>query len=414
MIEIRATRPGELRAAAAVTSSALLHAPDDDDTWAKRLESWQASDSVSAWDGARCVGHAASYPVETVVPGGARVATAAVSRVGVRTTHRRRGVAADLLGTLLADARRRGQVLASLRASEATIYHRFGFGVAGEALEVVVDPAAARPVAGAATGGSFRVLPPDELLTTVPPLYDRIAARPGRISRPDWMWRSYLENALSDGGDAELVVVHTGADGTDDGYVHYGTSWKVAAGTVPEARGAVSDLIGATPAVEMALWQYLCDVDLVSTWTAEERPVDDLIRFAARDRRAYRVALLYDEQWLRLLDVDAALAARSYSDAANGAVTVAVRDDRFPENEGAYRVEPKGASRVEVDPATADLAVDVATLAAAYLGGVRWTTLAAAGAVDVRATGVTGPLAVLTLADALFATPDAPFCGSFF
>ncbi|MET0147282.1 MAG: GNAT family N-acetyltransferase [Ilumatobacteraceae bacterium] len=407
MIDIRATEPDEFRAASAVASDALLQARHDDETWAKRLESWTESDSVSAWDGDSCVGHASAYAVDTVVPGGARLATAAVTRVGVRSTHRRRGVATGLMERVLDDAKDRGQVLASLRASEATIYTRFGFGVAGEALEVVVDPHAARPITGGAPG-TFRVLPPGQILDTLPALYDRIATTPGRISRPAWMWRLYLDDALSDGGEAGFVVVHTDLDGVDDGYVHYATSWASGTGTLPEGKGEVHDLIGATPAVELALWAYLCDVDLVRSWTAEERPVDDLIRFASRDRRAYRVALLWDEQWLRLLDVGSALADRTYTDVVTSGVTIAVRDPLVATNNGVYRVEAKGASRVEAGSEDADLAVDVATLAATYLGGVRWSTLTEIGLVDVR-----DPRSV-EVADALFSTPRAPLCGSFF
>ena len=94
-------------------------------------------------------------------------------------------------------------------------------------------------------------------------------------------------------------------------------------------------------------------------------------RLAVADRRAYQVRLVYDEQWLRLLDVDAALAARTYAEAVDG-VTIAVRDDLFPANTGVWRDRAEGRrAGTEADPADADLATDVATLAAAYLGGTR-------------------------------------------
>ena len=56
----------------------------------------------------------------------------------------------------------------------------------------------------------------------------------------------------------------------------------------------------------------------------------------------------------------------------------------------------------------ADIAVDIRELSAAYLGGTRWSSLAAAGRVDVR-----NPAAVV-VADALFAVPEAPYCCSGF
>jgi predicted acetyltransferase len=52
----------------------------------------------------------------------------------------------------------------------------------------------------------------------------------------------------------------------------------------------------------------------------------------------------------------------------------------------------------------ADLALEVAELAAAYLGGVRFSTLARAGLVSELTVGA------LARADALFAAVPAPFC----
>ena len=406
VIDVRATTPDEWRSASAVVSTALLQAPFDDAGWEKSAPSWEGFDTLTAWDGGRCVGHAGGYRVDTVVPGGARVPTCAVSRVGVLSTHRRLGVGRRLVTQLVDEARGRGQVLASLRASEAVIYARYGFGVAGEAAEITLDPVAARPVRGAAPG-RVRLLSPDEILDVLPPLYDRVAAAPGIISRPAWMWRRYFEQALDLGGDADLVAVHSDADGIDDGFVHYQVKWKSAAHLEPQGEGQVMDLFGASPGVELALWAYLCDVDLVKTWSGEERPTDELIRLAVADPRAHKIKAVWDEQWVRLLDVDAALAARTFGESARP-VTIAVTDEAFPANGGVWRVDGSGATRVELDVDHADLATDVTTLGATFLGGVRWTQLAAVGRVDVRAP------AALPLADTLFLSPRAPYCGSFF
>ena len=58
------------------------------------------------------------------MPGGATLPTSGVTRVGVLPTHRRRGLARRLMERLLTEAHARGQVLASLRASETAIYPR--------------------------------------------------------------------------------------------------------------------------------------------------------------------------------------------------------------------------------------------------------------------------------------------------
>ncbi|HET9667308.1 MAG TPA: sterol carrier protein domain-containing protein, partial [Desertimonas sp.] len=264
----------------------------------------------------------------------------------------------------------------------------------------------ALPISGAAVGGSMRLLDRDELIDTATAIYDRVARRPGVLRRPPWMWQRYLEKAIELGGDAELVAVHTSADGIDDGFVHYSVKWIEQRSTPPRGTGEVFDLWGATPDVELALWEYLCNVDLVDEWFADERPADDIIQFAVADSRAYRQKWLYDEQWLRLLNVDAALTARRFAD-VDAAVAIRVEDTLLPLNAGVWSVSADGAKRL-ADDAAADLVVDVRELSAAYLGGTPWSSLAAVGRIDVR-----NP-AALTAANALFAVPEAPFCCTHF
>ena len=85
-IEIRPTQPGEWRTAANTMAAALMSPPYDDEMWERMIPSWEDSTSYSAWEGDRCVGHASQFDVDTVVPGGVRLPTKAVSRVGVSCT----------------------------------------------------------------------------------------------------------------------------------------------------------------------------------------------------------------------------------------------------------------------------------------------------------------------------------------
>ena len=220
------------------------------------------------------------------------------------------------------------------------------------------------------------------------------------------MWQRYFEKAIELGGDGEFVAVHSSPDGIDDGYVHYNVKWVEERSTPPRGTGEVFDLWGVTPAVELALWDYLCNVDLVDEWYAEERPVDDVMQFAVADTRAFRTKWIFDEQWLRILDVDAALTARRYAD-VDGSVTIGVGDEILAQNVGVWEISAAGAKRL-ADRADADLVVDVGQLSAAYLGGTAWGSLVAAGRVDVRNSSA------VAVADALFAVPEAPYCCSGF
>ena len=71
-----------------------------------------------------------------------------------------------------------------------------------------------------------------------------------------------------------------------------------------------------------------------------------------------------DALWVRLVDVAAALSARSY--AGDGEVVVEVADVFCPWNEGRWRVGNGGVDRTDAD---ADLRCDVGVLGSVYLGG---------------------------------------------
>jgi predicted acetyltransferase len=103
--------------------------------------------------------------------------------------------------------------------------------------------------------------------------------------------------------------------------------------------------------------------------------------------------------WLRLVDVEAALAARSYS--AGESVVLEVLDAVLERNAGRYAVAEDGASRTDAD---ADVALDVADLASAYLGAFTFDALALAGrARELRPGGI-------ARATRLFSTSLPPWC----
>jgi predicted acetyltransferase len=106
-----------------------------------------------------------------------------------------------------------------------------------------------------------------------------------------------------------------------------------------------------------------------------------------------------DGLWLRLVDVAAALSARTY--AADPDVVIEVADDFCPWNAGRYRLAGGACARVETAP---DLALDVGALAAAYLGGTTLLTLAGAGRVHELTAGA------LARASAAFRGAVEPWC----
>ena len=111
----RPPEPDELRSVGGVVAIALLQPPHSDELWRKSEPTWQACETISAFDGSVCVGSASEFLVDTTVPGSARLPTAAITRVGVLPTHRRQGVGKQLMERIVVEARDRGRMLASLR-----------------------------------------------------------------------------------------------------------------------------------------------------------------------------------------------------------------------------------------------------------------------------------------------------------
>jgi predicted acetyltransferase len=404
--DIRPVEVDERRIAVDAFRTALLSGAVNDEVFAAGQASWDESDSLAAWDGDACVGVVAAFRFDSTVPGGARVPTAGVTRVGVLPTHTRRGLLTQLMHRLLVESRERGNVLATLHASETTIYRRFGFGLGTDDVAAVVTTRQTRPWRSTARSGSTRILAYSEVLDVVPTLYERVARwRVGTISRPDWWWPRLLKDASQPTaepyGKGSFVAVHTDADGVDDGYVFYDVDWDETFAKNPTGAGKIHDLWGGSPDVELELWRFLLDIDLVTTWRADTRPVDEPVRRAMHDARAYETVRRLDDQWVRILDVDAALAVRAYG-ASSDNVTIGVDDPMFPANTGAWTVSASGAARTD---RPADVNVDIATLSAAYLGAVPWHDLASIGAASAGAE-------VLHRLDTLFAVHPTPFCGT--
>ncbi len=404
--DIRPVAVDERRTAVDALRTALLSGPVGDKDFEAGRASFDDSDSLAAWDGDRCVGHVGSFRFDSTVPGGARVPTAGITRVGVLPTHTRRGLLTQLMHRLLAESRDRGNVIATLHASETPIYRRFGFGLASDAVAAEVTARNTVPWTAPAVPGSMRLLAHTEVLDVVPDLYECVARwRVGSISRPSWMWSRILKDAAQPTttlhGKGSFVAVHTDVDGNDDGYVYYDVDWDEPFAANPVGAGTLRDLWGASSTVEIELWRYLLGIDLVTRWRAGMRPVDEPVRRAMFDSRAYEVKQCIDDQWVRVLDVDAALAARTYGP-VDSAIVIEVDDPMFADNGGRWSLSSAGAVRTN---APADVDVGIETLSATYLGAVSWTDLG-------PIAGVTASDELLGRLDALFAVGPTPFCGT--
>jgi len=361
--------------------------------------------SFGAFDRDLMVGNTRSYPFRTMVPGGAMLPTAGITAVGTLPTHRRRGILSRLMTTQLRSCLEAGEPLASLRASEAGIYGRFGYGLAGLAASIEVDTRRGGLRHRVTDDGSFEYRHGADLSELIPDLHRRCLRRPGELDRPGPLWARALRPFLTAQPEsAQWMVVHRDRKGRPDGYVEWEAldrdNWHAKDSVIE-----IGDLYGVDDGVEGLLWQFVLDLDLVDRVKVECRPVDDPLRWRLADPRAYVVKEIWDEQWIRLVDVDQALAARAYQPSAAGAVVVEVRDPVLPANDGRYELAAEGARRVKRRP---DVRLDVDALGAVYLGGTSMSELLAAGRIDELTRGAAAR------ADLLLHHPVAPWSGTFF
>lgn len=363
----------------------------------------QAGNALVAFDGEELVGTLAVYPVEHTLPGPVVAPALAVREVTVLPTHRRRGVLSALIRRLLEGAHERGDQLVVLFASEGTIYGRFGFGPASWACRYVVDKREgrlARPIEDLASG-SVRLLQPGQAREAFPLVFDAARRRrAGEVDRvADW-WDEVFEETRDEPGVHRFHACYE-QDGQIDGYVLY---------DVPEPRGddgrdlVLVELVAVTPAAYAALWAFLLGVDLTARVRTNARPVDEPARWLLEDPRALRTATREDHTWVRLVDVPGALAARRY--AAPGRLVLELEDARCAWNTGRYSVEVAADGCAEVRPSAlpADLALDVATLGATFLGGTSFATLTTAGRAVEHVPGAA------LRADVMWASDPPPFC----
>ena len=369
---------------------------------------WYALDPErvrAGFDGDDIVATCRNYTLELTVPGGAVLPAAGVSAVTVRPTHRRQGLLRTMVGELLDDAVEHDEPVAMLTASEGSIYERFGFGISTRRMVIElrrheVEFARPRPP------GRLRILDADDAAKVEPALFDRVRRfYPGAINRPDAWWSDELWDARF---GSRVDVAFENPDGVVDGYACYGVHEAFDPAHGSANRLTVRDLVAATPHAVHGLWRYLGEVDLVGTITDPGAPVDLALPWLLTTNRAVRVKGITDDVWTRLLDVPAALGARRYATADR--LTLAVTDAARPGGRaaGTFTLDagPDGATVTSGGPP--DLAGDVSAISAAWLGGVRFSRLAAAGQIEERTPGA------LRRADQLFATEPQPYAFTWF
>src|SRR5712691_9397929 len=229
--------------------------------------------------------------------------------------------------------------------------------------------------------GAARLVDREEASRLFPPLHDaRRRMTAGMFARDETWW---AEAHLADperwrrgAGPKFFALVEI--EGEPAAYAIYRIKQEWDQG-IPRGEVHVIDACATTTAATRELWRFLFGIDLVARVQQWMFDPNSQLSLMVTDPRSLQLKL-GDGLWLRLVDVEAALRARSYADGEP--VVIEVRDEHCPWNAGRYRV---GADlkRTGDEP---DLELDVADLASPYLGAFDFHQLARADRVrELRA-----------------------------
>ncbi|AWS45823.1 GNAT family N-acetyltransferase [Streptosporangium sp. 'caverna'] len=365
--------------------------------------------SLGAFEGDLLVGVTSVDSLTMTVPGGP-IPVGGVTAVGVLPSHRRRGILSSLMTRQLADVRERGEAVTALYASEAAIYGRFGYGRAADSMFFTIPTSGTAFVKNAPVDPALRlrVVKPNEARSVFEKIFETVRGdRPGLYERTPARWDVVLSDHEADqrgAGPLRAVVVED--DDGPRGYATFRTKQSFTDHDVPDGEVRLRELFGLDPAAYALLWRHLLDRDLMSHVKASYRPSDDpLIHLLAEPRRLNAGWL--DDLWIRLVDVERALAARRYSAPVD--VVIEVEDTVCPWNARRWRLSADtSGARCTPTEDPADLTLPVTVLGAAYLGGRPLAAPQAAGALRESRPG-----AVRELSTAMSWDP-APWGGLMF
>jgi predicted acetyltransferase len=378
-------------------------APTNEDRFARLTRVLPAERVYGAWQEGCAVGGLAAFPLQLTVPGGG-VAAAGITAAGVLPTHRRQGVLRAMMRAMLNACLERGEPVAYLWATEDKIYGRFGFGLASFSAEIDLPREHSAFDAPFAASGHVRLVPPAAADEQIASVYERVAsATPGMFARSTAWWQARIladpEWRRGAAGDLQCAVFETG--GQPAAYALYRINPAFEQG-LQTGSVTVLEALGETSEAATAIWRFLLDIDWMARVRASLLPLDHPLLLLLAEPRRLGFSLR-DGVRVRLVDVKAALSARSYQ--GQGTVTIEIIDKFCPWNAGRWRIGADGVERTVEDP---DLRCDITALGSVYLGGFTWMQLARALRVREVCSGA------IARADVLFRTDTLPWCPEIF
>ncbi len=350
-----------------------------------------------ALEGTSIVSAAGSYALDVTLPGGASVPMGGVTWVSTAATHRRQGLMRRTVEAVHDDIDVRGEPIASLYASEGSIYEHLGYGVATVSSTVTIDRRSADVrVECRVPSGSVRYIEGDDVVPIISDLWERFRRRrAGECARTDLFQQYFFDRREKeqDGHTPAHYLHHR------DGYACYRIepNWT---DDGPAHTLHLNELVTVNTEAEAALWQALLGVDLVATIKTRVLPIDSAVRYMFENPRVVKLTQARDGVWVNVRDIRIAFGARTYR--TDDTIVVEVDGKRWRISGG-----PDGAS-VRSVRTRADLVTTHPGLSSLLYGGTLPTALVAGKRMTARSAEV------LARADMFFPTTLAPHCQSFY
>ncbi len=334
-IEVRPARADEMDQfgliGAYVYAGAFGDGPDNVVSQNNRPE-W----TLCAFDGARMAASYSCLPF-TMRANGNAVAMGGVTAVGTLPEYRRQGLVRAITTRSFADMRERGQAVASLWASQAAIYQRYGYALSSAMVTYRIDSVDVGFADG--NGGSSRVARVDadtgaEIMKKV--YIDFVAQRMCYLHRSKTLWMNGVLSSSPLTGPVHIAVAYA-SNGAPTGYVAYHVRNDKTGHPTRGQELVVKDLIWLNTDAYRSLWTWLARHDLVGRITWQRAPIDDPAPELFMEPRLLN-AQPRDGIWLRIIDAQSALAQRGYQ--TSGAITIEIaKDDLAPWNKGRVKLE---------------------------------------------------------------------------
>lgn len=342
------------------------------------------------------------FPLQLAVPGTAPgqarlVPCAGLTWVGVHPDFRRRGILTAMLRHHVEQTHREGVAISALHASEPAIYGRHGYGVASQTYAATLGRGTELRAPGLESAAG--ALTTRFATASDPGIAARVRAcelavavtSPGVVVGDE----SFYRRILRDGERPERLrdkepmrFLFAVRDGEDVGLAAFRRHHNWEHGL---SRGKLEVFaLSGDPATRLALLRRLLDFDLMATVMVPRIGPDDPLWSWIGPRGAEQVES-HENLWIRIIDLPEALPLRQY--AADCDVVVDIDDPAAPWQAGRWRIRVRdGAADAERTESAADVALPVAALGSAFLGGANLVAMQRAGLLEERRYGAIAEL----------------------